>query len=600
MADAERRDGAAWPGRPFPAAWEAPIEDIARAFRSEHARAVAAVAHATGGDVELAVEAVADAFEDAIRQWPGRGAPPSPGHWIVRTARRYAAERLHRAEADRRVAIDALMRESGDGSQPDERLALIFTCCHPAQAVPAQVALTLRLVGGLTTAEIARVFVAPEPLMAQRLTRAKAAIVNGTIAFAEPEPQDYRRRLDAVMAVLYLIFNEGYVGSQSTSQAPDDLSSTAVTMTRMLVELLPHEEDVRGLLALMLFIQARREARVRPGGELVPLAEQDRTRWDRTAIAEARFLLRQAQRSSRRHRYTVEARIQAEHAATIDGSAPDWNRILVGYDELRGLAPSPALELNRAVALAEVEGAEVALAAVDAVPSQSHLWYAVRADLLDRLGRHEEAAQTWRAAAELAGNVTEQAYMTPRSARHASSCEDDAPPYGEDMPATPKYTVPGLSLEDGQQVAAMLQDRLNALNDLMLTLKHVHWNVVGPHFIAVHEMIDPHVVEVRDMVDETAERIATLGVAPQGTPSAIVEGRTWKGYPLDRATTTEHLKALDEVYVGLLDDHRKVQAQVAELDPITEDMVIGQIKTMELFHWFVRAHLENQGGQLES
>lgn len=167
------------------------------------------------------------------------------------------------------------------------------------------------------------------------------------------------------------------------------------------------------------------------------------------------------------------------------------------------------------------------------------------------------------------------------------------------MPQTPKYTVPGLTIEDGEKLAAVLQDRLNALNDLMLTLKHVHWNVVGPHFIAVHEMIDPHVVEVRDMVDETAERIATLGSAPLGTPAAIVDGRTWKDYSLGRATTTEHLRALDEVYVGLLDDHRKAQEISADLDPITEDMIIGQIKTMELFHWFVRAHLENAGGQLD-
>lgn len=168
------------------------------------------------------------------------------------------------------------------------------------------------------------------------------------------------------------------------------------------------------------------------------------------------------------------------------------------------------------------------------------------------------------------------------------------------MNTTPKYTVPGLSIAEGEKVAGVLQDRLNALNDLMLTLKHVHWNVVGPHFIAVHEMIDPHVVEVRDMVDETAERIATLGGVPLGTPQAIVDQRTWKDYPLGRAITTEHLKALDDVYVGLLDDHRKAQVVAADLDPVTEDMLIGQIKTMELFHWFVRAHLENSGGQLEN
>ena len=164
----------------------------------------------------------------------------------------------------------------------------------------------------------------------------------------------------------------------------------------------------------------------------------------------------------------------------------------------------------------------------------------------------------------------------------------------------PKYTVPSLTPQDGAKVAEILQQRLNALNDLALTLKHIHWNVVGPHFIAVHEMIDPHVVEVRDMVDETAERIATLGAVPLGTPAAIVEGRSWDDYPLGRATTTEHLKALDDVYIGLIDDHRKAQAAVADLDPVTEDMVIGQIKTLELFHWFVRAHLESAGGELKS
>lgn len=166
------------------------------------------------------------------------------------------------------------------------------------------------------------------------------------------------------------------------------------------------------------------------------------------------------------------------------------------------------------------------------------------------------------------------------------------------MATKQKYTVPGISIEDGERLVEVLQDRLNALNDLMLTLKHVHWNVVGPHFIAVHEMIDPHVVEVRDMVDETAERIATLGGVPLGTPKAIVDGRSWDDYALGRATTTEHLKGLDDVYVGLLDDHRKAQSTSADLDPITEDMLIGQIKTMELFHWFVRAHLENAGGQV--
>jgi starvation-inducible DNA-binding protein len=168
------------------------------------------------------------------------------------------------------------------------------------------------------------------------------------------------------------------------------------------------------------------------------------------------------------------------------------------------------------------------------------------------------------------------------------------------MATKPKYTVPGLEIADGESLAKTLQDRLNALNDLMLTLKHVHWNVVGPHFIAVHEMIDPHVVEVRDMVDETAERIATLGSEPLGTPKAIVDGRSWADYPLGRAITTEHLKALDAVYIGLIDDHRKAQAAVADLDPVTEDMLIGQISTLELFHWFVRAHLENAGGQVKS
>lgn len=166
------------------------------------------------------------------------------------------------------------------------------------------------------------------------------------------------------------------------------------------------------------------------------------------------------------------------------------------------------------------------------------------------------------------------------------------------MATKQNYTVPGISIEDGERLVEVLQDRLNALNDLMLTLKHVHWNVVGPHFIAVHEMIDPHVVEVRDMVDETAERIATLGGVPLGTPKAIVDGRSWDDYALGRASTTKHLKALDDVYVGLLDDHRKAQSTSADLDPITEDMLIGQIKTMELFHWFVRAHLENAGGQV--
>lgn len=579
-----------------------PTDDTTRIFRAEYPRAVSAVASASRGDLDLAEAAARDAFDEAIRRWPLEGLPRSPTNWILSTVRRSALRRLlHQDPVTPRdhETIAALQRGT-KAPFADERLALVFTCCHPRLPFPARVALTLRFVSGFTVTEVARVFGVSEPTMAERLDRAKAAVRPGAVEFTMADRSELSSRLQGVMAVLYLIFNEGYIGSQSTAVEGRDVSAEAIATTRMLLSLLPAEDDLRGLLALMLFIQARRAARLGPDGELVPFTEQDRGQWNLSMIDEAQFLLRQARRSRNRSRYTVEARIQAEQTAVAEGAAPDWRRVLSAYDELRLLAPSPALELNRAVALAEVEGPQTALRAVDRLPEQSHLWHAVRADLLARLGRADEAAEAWRQGTEFAEGPTEQAYMATRAGREQSSCGGAASPYGEDMPATPKYTVPGLSLDDGQKLAALLQERLNALNDLMLTLKHVHWNVVGPHFIAVHEMIDPHVVEVREMVDETAERIATLGIAPLGTPKAIVEGRSWADYPLARATTTEHLKALDEVYVGLLDDHRKAQTRSAELDPITEDMLIGQIKTMELFHWFVRAHLENQGGQLEN
>ena len=386
--------------------------DVEAVFRAEYGRAVAVLVR-TLGDIDLAEEAVQDAFTTALRRWPETGLPPSPAGWIITTARNRAVDRLRR-EAGRgeRHAQAALLHAPDapreEGPVRDERLRLVFTCCHPALAVQARVALTLRLLGGLTTAQIARAFLVPEPTMAQRLVRAKAKIRNAGIPYRVPRDADLPDRLTGVLAVVYLIFNQGYEGEAA-------LCAEAVRLGRLLAELMPDEPEVAGLLALMLLVESRRGARQDEHGELVPLPEQDRGLWDRDLIAEGQSLVRRCLRLGRPGPYQIQAAIQAVHSDAPRGRDTDWGQIRQLYDQLMAVAPSPVVALNRAVAVAETEGPARALDLVDALDLDGyHVWHAVRADLLRRLGRDTEAVREYERAVELSENPAERAYLERR------------------------------------------------------------------------------------------------------------------------------------------------------------------------------------------
>ncbi|MEU0787837.1 RNA polymerase sigma factor [Streptomyces sp. NPDC006173] len=382
---------------------------IEAVFRAEYGRAVSVLIRFLG-DIDLAEEAVQDAFTTAVANWPETGTPPSPAGWIITTARNRAVDRLRRessreARHAEAVRLHAPDEPAEEGAVRDDRLRLIFTCCHPALAPQAQVALTLRLLGGLTTPQIARAFLVPEPTMAQRIVRAKAKIRDAGIPYRIPRDADLPDRVEGVLAVVYLVFNEGYGGRA-------DLCAEAVRLGRLLVELMPDEPEALGLLALMLLIESRRPARTSADGDLVLLADQDRSRWDGDLIAEGQDLVRRCLRRNRPGAYQIQAAVNAVHSDAPTAAATDWAQIRRLYDQLMALAPSPVVALNRAVAVAETEGPGTALGLVENLDLAAYpAFHAVRADLLRRLGRTGEAVEAYDDAVALTESAPERAHL---------------------------------------------------------------------------------------------------------------------------------------------------------------------------------------------
>jgi RNA polymerase sigma-70 factor (ECF subfamily) len=401
-------------------------------FRAEFGRVVASLARRFG-DLDVAEEATAEAFAVAVERWRAEAVPPNPGAWLTTTAANKALDRVRREgrRADKQRQAHMLSHQLSGPPEPtgaveDERLRLLFTCAHPALAMEARVALTLRMVGGLTVPEIARAFLLPEPTVAQRITRAKAKIKAAGIPWRVPGPEDLPARVDGVLAVLYLVLNEGYLsGSADAEPVRADLTGEAIRLGRLVRELLPADGEVAGLLALMLLTEARRAARVSAAGELVTLDQQDRGAWDRGLIAEGHALVRERLASGEAPgRYQVLAAINAVHTDAADARDTDWSQVVALYDQLVHLDPSPVVVLNRAIAIAELDGPHVALALVDelAAPLAGyHAFHATRADLLRRLGRSDAAREAYDRAIHLTGNAAEMAYLTRRRAELAAT-----------------------------------------------------------------------------------------------------------------------------------------------------------------------------------
>lgn len=401
---------------------------VAEAFRRDSGKATAVLVRQLGS-IDDAQEAVQDAFVRALETWPRDGIPPSPAGWIITAARNRAVD-VARRESKREERHEGSFRMFGTAAAPDpgeavavaldeavedDQLRLMFTCCHPALALDARVALTLRLIAGIETPDIARAFLVPEPTMAQRITRAKRKIAAAKIPYRVPSREDLPERLEAVLAVLYLVFNQGY--SEARAEVPD-LSREAIRLARALTELLPGTAEPRGLLALMLLTEARRRARFTADGRIVLLADQNRSLWDAGLIAQGATLAREALEASESTSgsYTIQAAIAAVHAVAPSVEQTDWQRILSLYDALFALQPTAVVELNRAIAVAEVHGPERALSIVDGIPLERyHLWHATRGNLLDRLGRHDEARAAYASALELAPGEAERDFLARKA-----------------------------------------------------------------------------------------------------------------------------------------------------------------------------------------
>jgi RNA polymerase sigma-70 factor (ECF subfamily) len=389
--------------------------DVVRVFREEYGRSVATLIRVFS-DIDVAEDAVQEAFAIAVRKWPGDGLPPNPGGWITTTARNRAIDRLRREARGSELLQEVALSSTGieDSGKPeemgrvqDDRLRLIFTCCNPALSTEAQVALTLRLLGGLTTEEVARAFIVTNPTMAQRLARAKRKIRAARIPYRVPEDHELPDRLLPVLAVVYLIYNAGL-----NNQAEPDLCSEAIRLARILVTLMPDEPEVAGLLALLLLTESRRSSRTGADGSLVVLGEQDRSRWDRALIDEGQAIVRRCLRRNRPGQYQVQAAIGAVHADANSFEDTDWRQIVALYDQLLEIAPTPVVALNRAIAIGETEGPGAALRLVDELDLDTyHPWHAARADLLRRLGRDGEASIAYGRAAALAPTENERTFL---------------------------------------------------------------------------------------------------------------------------------------------------------------------------------------------